>query len=107
MSRRVRIYRPSKNTMQSGRANRGTWILEYETETARTPEALMGWVSSGDTLNQVRMKFPTCEDAEKFAKEKGWTAQVIPDRERKIRPQNYGQNFAHNRDKMGRRRATD
>lgn len=105
MPRNVRIYRPARNTMQSGRASTRQWILEYETESPRKPEALMGWVSSEDTLNQVKLKFPTCEEAVKFAQENGWVAHVAEAHERVVVPRNFGQNFAHNRDKMGRRRA--
>ena len=49
--------------MQSGRGNLRHWLLEYELETPRRPEPLMGWVSSGDTLNQVRLRFASEEEA--------------------------------------------
>ena len=65
---RARIYRPSRNTMQSGRGNLRHWLLEYELETPRRPEPLMGWVSSGDTLNQVRLRFASEEEAVAYAK---------------------------------------
>ena len=60
---KARIYKPAKNAMQSGLANTSEWVLEYELETPRRPEPLMGWVAAGDTLNQVRMKFITKEAA--------------------------------------------
>lgn len=69
---KARIYKPSKSAMQSGRANMQNWVLEYETETARLPEDVIGWVSSGDTLNQVRIKFESKAAAIAFAEEKGW-----------------------------------
>ena len=62
----VRIYQPAKTAMSSGRAKTQAWILEYEIETPRRPEPLMGWTSSGDTLNQVKLSFPTREDAVAF-----------------------------------------
>ncbi len=89
----VRIYRPSKTAMQSGRANTQQWVLEYETATARRPEHLMGWTASGDTLNQVKLRFPSAEEAVAFAKRKGWSYAVQPEHERRIRPRNYQQNF--------------
>ena len=64
----VRIYRPSKTAMQSGRAKTKNWVLEPTLETARRPEPLMGWVSSGDTNNQVRLTFETKEEAVAYAK---------------------------------------
>ena len=89
----ARIYRPTKTAMQSGRANTHEWVLEYELATARRPEPLMGWVSSGDTLNQVSLRFPTCEDAIAFAKRKGIAFSVLHEQERRVPPRNYADNF--------------
>lgn len=89
----VRIFRPPKTAMQSGRNNTQKWVLEYEPETPRRPEPLMGWVSSGDTLNQVRMRFDSAEDAVAFAKRKGLSYTVEPTQERRARPRNYADNF--------------
>lgn len=91
----VRIYRPSKSAMQSGRAKTHDWLLEYELKSARTPEGLMGWNSSEDTLNQVRLKFPSMEAAVEFAKEKGWFYTVLPAHDRKVTPRNYVDNFKY------------
>ena len=91
--RRVRIYQPSKTTMQSGRALTHEWILEYEAETARRPEPLMGWTASGDTLNQVKLKFPTLDDAIAFAQEKSWQYDLEPAHNRRVTPRNFADNF--------------
>jgi hypothetical protein len=85
----VRIFRPAKSTMQSGRALVDHWVLEYDLETARRPEPLMGWVSSGDTNNQVQLQFPTREAAVDFARAKGWTADIAEEHNRKVIPRNY------------------
>lgn len=90
---RVRIYKPSKNAMQSGRAGLSDWILEYETTSDRKAEPLMGWTSSGDTLNQVRLKFKTSEDAVAYAEDKGWAYDLGPERVRDVIPKNYTDNF--------------
>lgn len=81
--------------MQSGRAKTGQWILEYERKTARRPEALMGWSSSGDTLNQVKLKFDSEEQAIEFAAKKGWIYDVREGSKKLIRPRNYGDNFKY------------
>jgi|SRR4051794_4397061 len=90
---KVRIYQPSKTPMQSGRGKTHDWLLEYEIETPRRPEPLMGWISSGDTLNQVRLKFETKEDAIAFAERKGWDYSVQEAHARRVRPRNYADNF--------------
>ncbi len=91
----VKIYKPGRNAMQSGLAKTDQWILEYETETPRLPEDLMGWVSSGDTLGQVRLKFNTAEDAINFAQGKGWAYTVSPEHRKRVKPQNYTDNFRY------------
>ena len=88
-----RIYCRSKNQMQSGHANAGVWVLEAERTSQLSPEPLMGWTQSGDTMNQIKMEFPTRKDAEIFAKAKGWRYTVTPYHPRKIKPRNYGDNF--------------
>lgn len=95
MTLNVRIYQPSKNAMQSGRGKTKYWLLEYELETARTPEPLMGWVSSGDTLNQVRLKFDTLEKAVAYAQKEGWGYTVLTAHERVLQPRNYLDNFKY------------
>lgn len=92
----VRIYKPSKNAMQSGRGKADIgWLLEYETVTPRKPDPLMGWNSCGDTLNQVRLTFATAEEAAAFAEKKGWGYTVQPPQERRVRPRNYVDNFKY------------
>jgi len=91
----VRIYRPSKSTMQSGRAKAQNWVIEYELKTARQPENLMGWTSSGDTLNQVRLNFVSLDDAIAYATKEGWGYTVQPPQERIVRPRNYVDNFKY------------
>jgi len=90
---RARIYRPAKTAMQSGRGNVKGWVLDYEPATPRRPEPLMGWVSSGDTLDQVRLRFATKEEAIAFAERKGLDYTVQTEHTRRVRPRNYADNF--------------
>lgn len=92
---KARIYKPSRNAMQSGRAKTQNWVLEYESSTAKGPEPLMGWTQSGDTLGQVRLKFSSLEDAQNYAEEKGIYPKVELPKERKVKPRNYGDNFKY------------
>lgn len=92
---KVKIYRPSKTAMQSPHAKDRQWILECEPETRRAPEPLMGWTSGGDTLNQIKLKFPSKEAAIAHAEDQGWEYSVLVQHERKVRPRNYGDNFKY------------
>lgn len=92
---KARIYKPSKTAMQSGLANTGYWVLEYETQSTGRPEPLMGWTAAEDTLAQVRLKFPSVEEAAAYAEEKDLEYTIQQPRERNIRPRNYGDNFRY------------
>ena len=59
----ARIYRPARNAMQSGKARTKAWLLDFDPEMRRSKEPLMGWTSSGDMKQQVRLFFDTREEA--------------------------------------------
>jgi hypothetical protein len=92
---KVKIYKPAKNAMQSGRASSAKWVLEYELETPRRPESLMGWTAANDTLSQVRMNFASKDAAIAFAEGEGWEYEVNEPHARKIVPRNYIDNFKY------------
>ena len=92
---KARIYKPSKTAMQSGSAKTEFWLLEYESPSQRMPETLMGWTSSGDTLNQVKMKFSTQEEAIAFAEKKGIAYTVAKNHQKRIKPRNYADNHVY------------
>jgi hypothetical protein len=94
---KARIYRPAKNAMQSGTANTRKWVLEFEQATARRPDPLMGWSSAADTLNQIRLRFPTQEEAEAYARGEGLEYTVVEPQERRPKPKSYADNFRYDR----------
>ena len=73
----ARIYRPAKSAMQSGRARTRKWVLEYEPASRRDPDPLMGWASARDTLNEVRLRFDTLDEALAFARKHGLEYTLI------------------------------
>ncbi len=93
----VRIYKPAKTAMQSGLRNAKRWVLEFEPEQAKETDPLMGWIGSGDTRQQVHLRFDSKEGAVAFAKENGLAARVQEPRSRRIRPKNYAENFGFRR----------
>ena len=92
---KVRIYKPSRSATQSGRAGTQRWVLESQTETPRKPEPLMGWVSSEDTLNQVKITFDSKVAAIAFAEGEGWKYTLDEPHERKLKPRSYLDNFRY------------
>ena len=53
----ARIYKPSRSAMQSGKGKSESWLLEFESDAPRTTDPLMGWTSSGDTRQQLKLSF--------------------------------------------------
>ncbi|CAA7615553.1 ETC complex I subunit [Magnetospirillum sp. SS-4] len=99
----VRIYRPAKTAMQSGRAgNAKDWVLEYEPVAPKQPDNLMGWLGSGDTASQLRIRFATRDEAVAFARRKGLDYQVSDENIRQQKPKNYSDNFRFDKLEFGR-----
>ncbi len=93
----ARIYRPTKSAMQSGRAHNNKWILEYEPETRRDPDPLMGWSSARDTLNEVRLRFDSEAEAVAFARREGLDYTLIEPNPRTAKVKSYADNFRYDR----------
>ncbi|RMF07677.1 MAG: ETC complex I subunit [Alphaproteobacteria bacterium] len=89
----ARIYQPTKNAMQSGRANTRHWVLEFEPEERRELDPLMGWTGSGDTRSQIRIRFPSEEAAVAFAKRNNLAYTVIRPHVRRPKIKSYAENF--------------
>ena len=93
----VRIYQPTKNTMQSGRATLSTWVLEYEPDAAKRADPLMGWIGADDTKGQVKLRFETRDEAVAFAKSNDLDYTVSVPKVRQVKPKDYSANFAYDR----------
>ncbi|MDF0486752.1 ETC complex I subunit [Sphingomonas sp. H39-1-10] len=89
----ARIYQRPKNAMQSGRARTHGWVLDFEPAEAKRADPLTGWAGSGDTLDQIRIGFPTQEAAIAYAEREGLAYTVLPAPERKLKLQAYADNF--------------
>ena len=93
----ARIYRPAKTAMQSGTAKTRRWVLEFEPARAREIDPLMGWTSSADMNQQVRLTFESREAAEDYARRQGLTYRVITPKPRRPTQKSYADNFKFGR----------
>ncbi|MFD2262534.1 ETC complex I subunit [Lacibacterium aquatile] len=93
MSQQVRIYRPAKTAMQSGKGRTKDWVLEFEPGAPRTPEPLIGWVSGSDTRSQLRLSFDTKEDAVAYAQRHSLIAVIEDPQPSKFKAKSYADNF--------------
>ncbi len=93
----ARIYKPAKTAMQSGQAKTKDWVLDFEPEEPREVEPLMGWTSSGDMRQQVRLQFETKEEAIAYCERQGIAYQVFEAKPAPRRTMSYSDNFAFTR----------
>ena len=93
----ARIYRPTKNAMQSGRANTKGWVLEFEPASARWVDPLMGWTQTSDLNGQVCVAFDTRDEAVAYAQRNGIPFQITEPKPAKRIIKAYSDNFATNR----------
>lgn len=93
----AKIYRPAKTAMQSGKAKTHRWVLEFDQERARTIDPIMGYTSSGDMRQQVKLTFETCELAVAYAERNRLEYRVIEPHDATRKKVAYPDNFRFNR----------
>ena len=93
----ARIYKPARTAMQSGKAKTKDWVLDYDPEQPRAVEPLMGWTSSADMRQQVRLQFETREEAVAYCQRAGIPYRVIEPKQTARRTIAYADNFAYTR----------
>ena len=93
----ARIFKPAKNAMQSGLGRTRLWVLEFDSSSPREIDPLMGWTSSRDTRQQLRLRFATKEEAVAYAEREGIAYRVEEPHEVTRRAMSYSDNFKFNR----------
>jgi hypothetical protein len=89
----ARILEQERKTTQSGKANTGKWILEFERKQGQRPDPLTGWNGSGDTNTQVRIAFASKEAAIAYCDKHGLDYHVVPAPPVRLKIQAYADNF--------------
>ena len=90
--KKAKIYKPTKTAMPSGTKKYDKWIIEFFTEdTGVNP--LMGWESSTDTLDEIKLEFSSKELAIEYAKKNKIAFELIEPHSRKITKKSYSNNF--------------
>lgn len=93
----AKIYRPAKTAMQSGKAKTHLWVLEFDQENPRRIDPILGYTSSADTRQQLRLTFESQEEAEAYARREGIDYRVIAPKEVARQIVSYTDNFRFNR----------
>ena len=89
----ARISEIERKTTQSGKANAGRWLLEFERQEAQRPDPLTGWNGSGDTNPQVRLTFPTKDAAIAYCAKHRLDHHIVPAAPIRLKIQAYADNF--------------
>ena len=90
--KKAKIYKPSKNPMQSGSKKFNKWKIEFVTEKPGI-NPLMGWESSTDTFSEVILEFSSKESAIEYAKKNNINYEIIESNIKKINKKSYADNF--------------
>jgi hypothetical protein len=93
--KKAQIYIPAKTATQSGNGKQKTWILEFETKDPHT-NTLMGWESSNDTLEEVKLKFTSKEKAIDYATANNIKFSVVEPKKKTFVIKSYEENFTKN-----------
>jgi hypothetical protein len=93
----ARIYKPARTAMQSGTAKTKEWVLDYEPEQPQAIDPLMGWTSSGDMKQQLRLSFDTKEEAIAYCERHGIAYEAFDSKPRQRPRISYSDNFAATR----------
>ena len=89
----ARISELDRRTTQSGKANSGSWLLEFERQQPQRPDPLTGWNGSGDTNTQVKLNFPTKEAAIAYCAKHRFSYHLVPAAPVRMKIQAYADNF--------------
>ena len=87
------IYKPTKSATQSGKSKSKIWVLEYETSKSQHADSLMGWIGNGSTLSQIKLDFPTKENAIAYAQHKNIDFEIKEPQNSKFKHKSYAENF--------------
>ena len=89
----ARISELERKTTQSGKANAGLWLLEFERRQPLRPDPLTGWNGSGDTNPPVRLTCQSKEAAIAYCDKHGLACHVVPAPPVRMKFQAYADHF--------------
>ncbi|WWC65014.1 uncharacterized protein I303_107628 [Kwoniella dejecticola CBS 10117] len=97
LQRHVRIYRPTKSTMQSAKGKTKRWMLDWDVlqGAGRWENPLMGWAASADYVQGTSLIFPSKESAVRYAEKQGWPYKIDEPKKVVVPPKNYANNYVH------------
>ena len=90
---KVKIFKPTKTAMQSGRAKYNKWVLKFLDKKNQLKDTMMGWNGGSNTITQIELKFSSKEDAINYAKKNNIDYEILETSERRVITKSYADNF--------------
>src|SRR5258708_6993110 len=94
---RQRDTNPAGTPVHTGHAQTKSWVLDLEQASPKAVEPLMGWTSSSDMRQQVRLRFDSKDEAIAYCERNGIPYRVFDANPPKRRIMAYADNFAYSR----------
>jgi hypothetical protein len=92
---KVKIFRPAKSAMQSGKKGKKWLMIPVEEANVRSINPLLGWVSVGNSLSQLRLEFQSKEAAVEFAKSRNFEFEIEEPKIASVKQKSYAGNFTN------------
>ena len=93
---KAKAYKNSTSSTQSGKKRTDYWILEPICSQNYVRDDLMGWSGGSDIKGQIKLKFSSINDLERYAEKNKIALEIIQPKEKKVIIKSYADNFIKN-----------
>jgi hypothetical protein len=93
---KAKAYKNSASSTQSGRRRTDYWVLEPLCSHNYIKDDLMGWTGGSDIKEQIKLKFSSINDLERYAEKNKISLEIIQPKEKKVIIKSYADNFTKN-----------
>ena len=92
----AKAYKNISSATQSGKHKSDYWVLEPICSRNYVPDNLMGWTGGRDIKQQIKLKFTSLNDLERYAAKNKILLEIIQPKEKKVIIKSYADNFTNN-----------
>ena len=92
----AKVYKNIFSATQSGKHKGDYWVLEPVCSKSYIRDDLMGWSGGRDVKQQIKLKFTSLNDLERYAEKNKISLEIIQPKEKKVIIKSYSDNFIKN-----------
>ena len=92
----AKVYKNIFSATQSGKHKGDCWILEPICSKNYIKDNLMGWSGGRDVKQQIKLKFTSLNDLERYAEQNKISLEIIQPKEKKVIIKAYSDSFTKN-----------